>query len=235
MIEGTGAIVTGARAAGATWRWWRKRPAQRARYRTDSKVAIDAVLPRDPDDRNYRGEVIVRDLRRQNPYPDLDEDIAGRGVSPWFKAEVKGLYDRGIEIYLANQRVMIRGDVATEVREGGQPVVVVGRISFDRIDHIDPIGDADTYFYPMPHLYCRFGWRGRRLYEDTVLYRAGVPGSGVLVHLEGVTLQQEKWLSRREIKAANRAHHEATRPAREQLEANRRIWLEGPQDDALDD
>jgi hypothetical protein len=207
-------------------RWWSRLPATRARHRTKMKAEIESRLPRYSDDRDYRGEAIIRDLRRMDRYPDLDDTIAG-GPSPWFKAEVKGIYERGLEVYVSVQRVVVRGDVATPVREDGQPVFVVGRIPFERIEEVDWIGDPAASLDPMPHFYCWFGWRRRRLYESFVLYRQGA-GLNLLVPLDGVKFEPER-VSRRETRRINREHRENTREAREQMERAVQAWREGGQ------
>lgn len=217
-----GGLILGAlRGGAATLRWWLRLPATKARHRTQMKAEIESKLPRYSDDRDFRGEAIIRDLRRMDRYPELDEGIAG-GPSPWFKTEVKGIYDRGLEVYLSVERVLVRGDVARPVREGGQPVFVIGRIPFERVEEVDWIGDPAASLEPMPHFYCWFGWRRRRLYEALLLYRQGM---GVLVPLDDVKYEPKR-LSRRNAKRINREHREHTKAAREQVERAVQSWRE---------
>lgn len=219
-VEG-GLIVGGIRGAIAAVRWWFRLPATKARHRTKMKAEIEDKLPRYADDRDYRGEAIIRDLRRMDDYPELDDGIVGK-PSPWFKAEVKGIYDRGLEVYVAAERVMISGDTAMPVRKGGQPVLVVGRLPFERIEEVDWVGDPAASLDRMPHFYCWFGWRRRQLYEEIVLYRQG---AGVLVLLDGVNYRPAR-LSRREARRLNREYLENTKPARDQMERSVQAWRE---------
>jgi hypothetical protein len=39
-------------------------------------------------------DVIVRDVKRVNKYPDVEQ--GRRGISPWFKAGLMGTYHRGV-------------------------------------------------------------------------------------------------------------------------------------------
>jgi hypothetical protein len=41
-----------------------------------------------------RSDVIIRDVRRMDKYPDIDEKA--RGISPWFRAGLADTYHRGI-------------------------------------------------------------------------------------------------------------------------------------------
>jgi hypothetical protein len=45
-----------------------------------------------------RQDVIVRDMKRIDHYPDARE---GRGISPWFRVGLVGTYHRGIYLALA--------------------------------------------------------------------------------------------------------------------------------------
>ncbi len=199
-------------------------PATKAKRRAERKAEIEANLPSYSDDRYYRGEAVIRDLRRMDDYPELGDGFS-RKPSAWFKAEVKGIYDRGLEVYLNAVRVMVSGDTAKEVRTGGQPVMVVGRIPFDRIEEVDWIGDPDASRDQMPHFYCWFGWRRRRLFAELVLYRHS---SGMLVCLDGVKYEPER-LSRREARRLHRDYMEGTKEARAQMERSAQAWREAGQ------
>lgn len=48
--------------------------------------------------RQLREDVIIRDVKRVDNYPDSDE--GGRGISPWFRAGLVGTYHRGIQLGL---------------------------------------------------------------------------------------------------------------------------------------
>jgi hypothetical protein len=115
------------------------------------------------------GDAIVRELRRMDAYPDIDESL--RSTSPWFKVELKGGYHAGIEVFLSIEQVSIRDGIARPTTlddPDGESVFVVGRIPYIAIEGIDWTGDE---YYGFAHIYCRFriGW-GRGPYESVVLY-----------------------------------------------------------------
>lgn len=120
------------------------------------------------------GDVIIRDISRMDLYPDVGEK--GTGTSSWFKAELKGLYHRGIEVFL---RVIPLPCVQShegwhlDKRDESRTVnaYLVGRIPFDVVRHVEWDGDE---YYRFLHIYCDFP-RGQP-YEDFVIYeiRQGV-------------------------------------------------------------
>lgn len=69
---------------------------ERVAARTCWKSEFEAHLRWIDDSVGY-GETIIRDVRRADAYPDLKER---RGISPWFRAGIVGLYHRGVEIGL---------------------------------------------------------------------------------------------------------------------------------------
>jgi hypothetical protein len=104
-------------------------------------------------------------------YPELHN--TPWAISPWFKVEGKGLYHRGLEVFLSIQHVVIEGSVGRHPKEGETAGVnkmfVVGRIPFDAIVTIDWEGDE---YNPMPHVYCWFD-QADGPYETIVLYEPG--------------------------------------------------------------
>lgn len=102
-------------------------------------------------------EALIRDIKRMDSYPD--SDTTEKGISPWFKVEVKGLYYRGIEVFISGPQYIKRlkggrweftDDRDTEKKVLAYPV---GRIPFDLIEYVNWIGDE---YYSFPHIYCRF-------------------------------------------------------------------------------
>jgi hypothetical protein len=72
---------------------WSKRYIDRPATATQLATCIEVI--------NFE-EVIIRDIRRMDKFPDIDEESIG--ISPWFKLDVLGIYDRGIEVFLSDSR-----------------------------------------------------------------------------------------------------------------------------------
>lgn len=106
------------------------------------------------------GEVIIRDLRRADEYPLIDDKP--KGISSWFKVTLLGTYQRGIQTGLrfCSLKRCAHEDgwyMTSDHNRAQLNAILVGRIPYDRIETIDWTGDE---YYDSPHLYCRFvGWR----------------------------------------------------------------------------
>jgi hypothetical protein len=155
------------------WRRQRRaRPEERIRRRQELKSQIGAKLP--PSRADYAPELIVRDLARVDAYPDIDD--RPWGISPWFGVEAKGLYHRGLEVFLAIDKLVVDKSVARPRKPGADEDVskffIVGRVPFDAIVSIDWDGDE---YYPVPHIYCWFD-QSDGPYESVVLYEPGYQG-----------------------------------------------------------
>jgi hypothetical protein len=103
-----------------------------------------------------RCEAILRDISRMDSYPGIDQEA--KGISPWFKVEVKGLYHRGIEVFTSmpkSIKLLVTGGwtFCHYDDENAATAYPVGRIPFDQIEHIDWRGDE---YYPGLHIYVRF-------------------------------------------------------------------------------
>lgn len=124
------------------------------------------------DTSGTRSDAIIRDVKRMDDYPEIQEKE--RGISAWFKVEMKGVYHRGIEAFLSVE-TLVPLDDARSWRFGkhDEPeainVLLVGRIPFDVIRSIDWSGDE---FYPFPHIYCDFTNSERQPYEQLIFYAA---------------------------------------------------------------
>jgi hypothetical protein len=130
-------------------------------------------------------EVLVVNHRRYDTFGELDTRVIGRGASDWFKTEVKGLHDRGLEVYMSIEYAVIRRSKARRVRDeqthGARKVWVVGRIPFERIAYIDWEPDPN---YGTARFYIIFRW-WRNPYREVVLYE-GSPRE-YLYEMVGVT------------------------------------------------
>lgn len=112
-------------------------------------------------------EAIIRDIKCMDSYPNTN--TVEKGISSWFGVEVKGLYHRGIEVFISMPKYIKRDksgrwsfadDDDTEEKVLAYPV---GRIPFDLIEYVNWDGDE---YYPSPHIYCRFKALDGQPYES---------------------------------------------------------------------
>jgi hypothetical protein len=150
---------------------------------------------RDDLERNLRfgddgaPEVVVIRLGKESEYPDADDRLIGWSSSPWFKFEVKGLSDRGLEVYRRIEHVRIRRSKARPVDDtNARKVFVVGRIPYERIAFTDWKAQNDPA-YGLPRLHVAYGRRGP--FREVVLY--DMPGyQGYEAELHGVKYKPQK-------------------------------------------
>lgn len=133
---------------------------------------------RNRDASGTRGDTIIRDVKRMDKYPDIDE--RGRGISPWFKVELKGVYHRGVEVFLRVETLVYVEEsdgwrFGRHDESGAVNALLVGRIPFDVVRSIDWPGDEH---YPFPHIYCDFSKSNRQPYEELVYYATHEGTSG---------------------------------------------------------
>jgi hypothetical protein len=112
-----------------------------------------------------RMDVIIRDVKRLDEYPDSRNDKPGR-ISAWFKVGLSSTYHNGIEVNLglyglvkdeAGWRLPKKG-------EGGQvTVAMVAAIPYERIEKIDWSGDT---FYGNSQVYCHFEGKHGTPYDE---------------------------------------------------------------------
>jgi hypothetical protein len=108
--------------------WRRQRragPEERIRRRQELKLQIAAKLPSSGP--GHAPRLIVRDLARVDAYPDIDD--RPWGISAWFRVEAKGLYHRGLEVFLAIEELVIDNAIARPRKNGlereGQNMFIV--------------------------------------------------------------------------------------------------------------
>jgi len=116
------------------------------------------------------GDAIIRDVSRMDSYPELDDK--SKGISPWFKVEVKGLYHRGFEVFLRIESIKYLDTengwrFANYDEPGAVNAAVVGKIPFELVKSVDWDGDG---YYPFPHIYCEFTKKHKQPYEEVVFY-----------------------------------------------------------------
>lgn len=148
--------------------WKKKDPKVILEHRAKMKKEIEEGFYRWHKAGNTRDEIIVRDLKRMDNYPNNDDSI--KGISPWFRVGFKDLYTRGIEIFLSMPMHAIKKNgkwnLSHDSEDGSKLVYQVGRIPFENIVTIDWDGDE---YYGYPHFYCSFTNK-KQPYEDIVYY-----------------------------------------------------------------
>lgn len=112
------------------------------------------------DDRlakNLRLDVIIRDVKRMDIYPETDDD---KGISPWFKLGLIGQYHRGVMFGLRISALIFeesegkwrKADWETE-KDQSVNAYLVGYIRYEDIASVDWKGDE---YYSFPHIFCHF-------------------------------------------------------------------------------
>lgn len=112
-----------------------------------------------------RADIIVRDMKRMDNYPDIDEN--SKGISPWFRVGLMGTYHRGILVGLRWDTLTLENDNwrYTDHRageEGDIKVILIGYIPYENIEEVDWEGDEYYYF---PHIYCHFDAKRKEPYD----------------------------------------------------------------------
>nr|WP_314443914.1 hypothetical protein [uncultured Sphingomonas sp.] len=111
------------------------------------------------EEKELRQDVIVRDVRRLDQYPDSPDH---KGISPWFRVALVGQYHRGIELGLSIHSLIFEKDggwrlAADYEREGVVRAHLLGFVRYEDIELVDWFGDE---YYNYPHIYCHFTKRG---------------------------------------------------------------------------
>lgn len=168
-------------------------PATVLKRREELKKEFEMNLPA-KNKYGVRTEAIIRDMSRMDSYPDTDE--AKKGISPWFKVEVKGLYHKGVEAFISTPKYIKKDEKGdwqfTEHDDEGEKVLAypVARIPFDLIEHVSWEGDE---YYPFPHIYCRFKAFKGQPYESVPFFvERGRGDSKYLIEVEGFTPYDKK-------------------------------------------
>ena len=125
--------------------------------------------------RNYseelRPDVIVRDIKRMDNYPELDP--GAKGISPWFRVGLLDIYHKGILIGIRWGELKKTGEsdawryIDYRSETGDIKAVLAGRIPFENIEAVDWHGDE---YYAFPHIYCHFNAKKKQPYEKLSYY-----------------------------------------------------------------
>lgn len=132
---------------------------------------------RDNFARELRSDVIIRDVRRDDQYPNIGKRT--KGISPWFRAGLTGSYHRGLIIGLRYQKLVGLGcdkyrvldfdKDGDDVKQDAITVILAGLVPFENILSVDMDGDE---YYSYPHIYCHFS-HGGEPYEETGFFTEG--------------------------------------------------------------
>lgn len=146
----------------------KRKPSVMLKHRHKIKSQLERKLP--PKNKHgTQGEAIIRDMARMDFYPDVNE--SSKGISPWFRVDIKGLYYGGLEVFLRKPECITFDKKKQEWRFAKDREknkifsFPVGRIPFGNIREIDWRGDEH---YRCPHIYCDF--KNGQPYELVVFY-----------------------------------------------------------------
>jgi hypothetical protein len=124
--------------------------------------------------KKLRSDVIIRDVKRLDKYPDIDENE--KGISPWFRLGLVGTYHRGIYVAhgwggLVKDGEGWRYPDYKSGERGEVKVLLIGSIPYENIEQVDWNGDE---YYGYPHIYCWFNNK-KEPYEHTGIYEKHEP------------------------------------------------------------
>jgi hypothetical protein len=101
-----------------------------------------------------RPDVIIRDMKRVDNYPDIDD--TAKKMSPWFRAGLVGTYHRGIYVGLTWEMLTKDGKgerwrkTSYEAGETGDiNVWLIGSIPFENIDNVARFRLGSAIFIPL--------------------------------------------------------------------------------------
>lgn len=110
----------------------KKDPKEILEYRSRMKKEIKEGFYKWHKAGNTRDEIVVRDLKRMDNYPDVDDST--KGISPWFRVGYKGLYTSGVEVFLSMPMYAVikndKWELSHEGKDGGKLAYQVGGIPF---------------------------------------------------------------------------------------------------------
>ena len=179
-----------------------RRPEEKIALRQKWKPIFDERI-RDTFAGGLRSDIIIRDVRRVDRYPDVDE--RSKGISPWFRVGLAGLYHRGILVGLRFQSLVPLGDGrfrvldherdGDEVKERAVRVMLAGLIPFENIESVDMEGDE---YYSYPHIFCHFAnkrepYEEVGFFEERQLFPDSLPYHTKIADYEAVKVESIKF------------------------------------------
>jgi hypothetical protein len=157
------------------WAAWGRRklsPSQVLALRQKWKPLFEEDIWKNHSEK-LRDDVIVRDVKRMDSYPEIDPEA--KGISPWFRVGLIGTYYKGILIGIRWGELKKTGENGTwryidyRNETGDVKAVLAGKVPFENIEAVDWHGDE---YYPYPHIYCHFIAKRKQPYEKVSYYRA---------------------------------------------------------------
>ncbi len=144
-----------------------------------------------------RHDVIIRDMKRIDKYPDVDEKE--KGISPWFRAGLMGTYHRGILVGLRWTTLTQHGEdkwrftnhAADE--HGDIKVILLGNIRYEDIEDVNWCGDE---YYGFPHIFCFFIHK-REPYEHVAFCTERTNPGGLPFYTEVAPYEQVRRISKK--------------------------------------
>ena len=122
---------------------------------------------RKKDQYGTRGNMIIRDIKKMNEYPDFDKKK--KGISPYFRVELKDIYHKGIEVFILDPEYIKKNDDGEwkfiEYDSPGDKIKVwpIPRIPFDYIKSVNWDGDE---YHNFPIVFCEFKGVNSSPYEE---------------------------------------------------------------------
>jgi hypothetical protein len=112
-----------------------------------------------------RTDVIIRDIKRMDNYPDVGEK--SKGISAWFRSGIVDTYEKGILLGL--RTVELKHDTEKGGfyfppmgERGDVKLTFCGFVPYENIESVDWDGDQ---YYGYPHIYCYFDGKDNQPYE----------------------------------------------------------------------
>ena len=185
---------------------WRKplSSEERIARRRKWKPMFDEHI-RDHFSRKLRSDVIIRDVKRVDQYPDIEEK--SKGISPWFRVGLVGTYHRGILVAFHWLRLVHVGDEKFRVLDildhdkddksleaDSIKAIQLGMIPFENIEEVDFEGDE---YYGFPHIYCHFSnkrepYERIAIFTQNQLFPDSLPYYSEIADVESVRKESEK-------------------------------------------
>ncbi|MEX1059422.1 MAG: hypothetical protein WED13_00205 [Methyloceanibacter sp.] len=121
---------------------------------------------RDCHRQKLRTDVIIRDMKRFDNYPDTSDK---RGISPWFRVWLADTYHRGFVVGLDWARLTVdekTGGWRYANRKAGESgelnTALVGYIPYEFVESVNWDGDE---YYQYPHIFCYFEGEKKQPYD----------------------------------------------------------------------